>query len=99
MRVIFAAALAVGLLMTAPAARADVKRGVDAWNQGDYPTAVNEWRTLAIGGNSDAQFNLGQAYKLGRGVPVDLPVALEWFRKAAEQGHEKAADNYGLLLF
>jgi len=91
---------ALGLcLLTATAARADVKAGVDAWNQGDYARAVNEWRPLAIGGNADAQFNLGQAYKLGRGVPVDLPVALEWFRKASEQGHEKSVDNYGLLLF
>ncbi|MBT2185700.1 SPOR domain-containing protein [Sphingobium nicotianae] len=100
----FAAALAacvltVCALVATSAAHADVKAGVDAWNQGDYARAVNEWRPLAIGGNADAQFNLGQAYKLGRGVPVDLPVALEWFRKAAEQGHEKGADNYGLLLY
>ena len=91
--------LAIGLLIAAPAAHADVKTGVDAWNQGDYVRAVTEWRPLAIAGNADAQFNLGQAYKLGRGVPVDLPVALEWFRKSAEQGHEKSADNYGLLLY
>jgi TPR repeat protein len=86
-------------LLSATAAFADVKSGVDAWNQGDYAGAVAEWRPLAISGNSDAQFNLGQAYKLGRGVPVDLPIALEWFRKASDQGHEKAADNLGLMLF
>ncbi len=91
--------LAICLLIAAPAAHADVKAGVDAWNQGDYARAVNEWRPLAINGNADAQFNLGQAYKLGRGVPVDLPVALEWFRKSADKGHEKSADNYGLLLY
>ncbi len=99
MRATIAAALAAFTFAAGTPALADVKAGVDAWNQGDYPRAVNEWRPMAIGGNADAQFNLGQAYKLGRGVPVDLPVALEWFRKAAEQGHEKAADNYGLLLF
>lgn len=99
MRTTFCGALAALLLGATSIAHADVKAGVDAWNQGDYPRAVNEWRPLAIGGSADAQFNLGQAYKLGRGVPVDLPVALEWFRKAAEQGHEKASDNYGLLLF
>jgi TPR repeat protein len=98
MRPFLAGAIATCLL-SATAAFADVKSGVDAWNQGDYAGAVAEWRPLAISGNSDAQFNLGQAYKLGRGVPVDLPVALEWFRKAADQGHEKAADNLGLMLF
>lgn len=99
MRLIFVTALAAGLIAMAPAARADVKSGVDAWNEGDYARAVAEWRPLAAAGNADAQFNLGQAYKLGRGVAVDLPVALEWFRKASDQGHEKAIDNYGLLLF
>lgn len=81
------------------AAGADVKTGVDAWQQGDYARAVGEWRPLAVAGDPDAQFNLGQAYKLGRGVATDLPVAMEWFRKASLQGHLRAADNYGLLMF
>src|SRR5436190_1771469 len=81
------------------AARADVKTGVDAWTQGDFVKAVTEWRPLANAGDPDAQFNMGQAYKLGRGVPMDAPLALEWFRKAAEKGHLRAQDNYGLLLF
>ena len=76
-----------------------VKQGVDAWSRGDYKTAVDVWRPLAASGDADAQFNLGQAYKLGRGVPVDLPSAIEWFRKASAQGHAQGIDNYGLALF
>lgn len=83
---------------TAPAS-ADVKAGVDAWKQGDHTRAVAAWRPLAAAGDADAQFNLGQAYKLGRGVPIDLPIAMDWFRKAAAQGHQHASDNLGLLLF
>lgn len=98
MRKSFALALAACLL-GASAASADVKSGVDAWNQGDYGRAVERWRPLAVSGNADAQFNLGQAYKLGRGVTLDLPVALQWFRKASGNGHKKAWDNLGLLLF
>lgn len=78
---------------------AEVKAGVEAWERADYPTAVAKWRPAANAGDADAQFNLGQAYKLGWGVPMDLPVATEWFRKAAVQGHVRAEDNYGLLLF
>jgi uncharacterized protein len=88
----------VTTLVAAPAA-ADVKAGVDAWGRGEYRKAVEEWRGPAIAGDADAQFNLGQAYKLGRGVPVDLPMAEEWYRKAAAQGHRQAEDNYGLALF
>lgn len=85
--------------MAATPAVADVKAGVDAWQQGDYARAVAEWRPLAVAGDADAQFNLGQAYKLGRGVPADATLALDWFRKAGAQGHLRANDNYGLLLF
>ena len=65
---------------------ADVKDGVDAWSRGEYRKAVEEWRPAAIAGDADAQFNLGQAYKLGRGVPVDMAMAESWYRKAALQG-------------
>ncbi|THD36782.1 MAG: sporulation protein [Sphingomonas sp.] len=93
-----AAALSLMVIAGVPAL-ADTKAGVDAWNRGDYTTAVAEWRKAAIAGDADAQFNLAQAYKLGRGVPVDLPMAESWYRKAALQGHPQAEDNYGLALF
>lgn len=80
-------------------ALADVKSGVEAWQRGDYKKAVSEWRGPAIAGDPDAQFNLAQAYKLGRGVPADLAQAEEWYRKAALQGHPQAEENYGLALF
>jgi uncharacterized protein len=83
----------------AGSALADVKAGVDAWQGGNYPAAVAQWRPLADRGDSDAQFNLGQAYKLGRGVPADLRAAQGWFEKAAQQGHSQAQANLGLILF
>lgn len=94
-----------GVMMTAmiglavSTAQAGVKEGVDAWQKGDYPTAVAEWRDPAKAGDADAQFNLGQAYKLGRGVPLDLKIAEGWYAKAARQGHQQAEVNYGLVLF
>ncbi|QIG80999.1 SPOR domain-containing protein [Stakelama tenebrarum] len=76
-----------------------VREGVEAWSRGDYLTAIDKWRGPAEAGNADAQFNLGQAYKLGRGVDSDLAQAQEWYRRAAIQGHAQAEDNYGLALF
>ncbi|HEY9090595.1 SPOR domain-containing protein [Parasphingorhabdus sp.] len=78
---------------------ATVKDGVDAWGRGDYSTAVAEWRGPANEGDADAQFNMGQAYKLGRGVTMDLAMAEQYYKKAADQGHLQASDNYGLILF
>ena len=91
--------LAAGLAAAAPASAQNVKAGVDAWGRGDFNGAVTQWRGPAVAGDADAQFNLGQAYKLGRGVPVDPALAESWFRKAALQGHSQAEDNYGLALF
>lgn len=89
---------AAGTVLAAPV-QADTKAGVDAWTRGDFPTAVREWQAPAAKGDSDAMFNLGQAYKLGKGVPQDLTKAEELFGRAAALGHLQASDNYGLLLF
>lgn len=86
-------------ILPATAAWADAKAGVDAWSTGNYEQAVKEWKALADRGDADAQFNLAQAYKLGRGVPPDLDKAQELYRKAALHGHLEAADVYGVLLF
>ncbi|MFM5950038.1 MAG: tetratricopeptide repeat protein, partial [Novosphingobium sp.] len=81
------------------AALADTKAGVDAWTRGDFSVAIREWQAAALKGDADALFNLGQAYKLGKGVPQDLAKAEELFGRAAAMGHMQAGDNYGLLLF
>lgn len=102
-----AGAVAIALLAAAPALAQSaipakpnsVKAGVDAWAKGDYSSAIQQWRGPAAAGDADAQFNLAQAYKLGRGVPTDLVQAEQLYGKAAAQGHLQAADNYGLLLF
>ena len=92
------AAAALAALVASPAL-ADVKSGVDAWQRGDFAAAVKEWRPAADRGDADAQFNLGQAYRLGRGVPADLRIAQSWFQKAAAKGHEQAQGNLGLILY
>ena len=94
-----AAACATLLAMPACAQNNPVKDGVEAWERGDYRGAVSKWQGPANQGNADAQFNLGQAYKLGRGVPADLNQAEIWYGKAAWQGHEQAEASYGLALF
>mgnify|MGYP000461592773 CR=1 FL=1 len=81
------------------ASAAAVRAGVDAWTAGNYEAAVKAWQGPAAKGDADALFNLGQAYKLGRGVPKDLAKAEGYYGKAARLGHIAAADNYGIVLF
>lgn len=86
-------------LLAAPLSAQSVGAGIEAWQKADYATAVSIWRPLAEQGDADAQFNLGQAYRLGRGVPIDLGAAQIWFERAATKGHTDAQTTLGLLLF
>ena len=47
--------------------------------------------------NSDAEtlFDIGNNYYMGKGVPQDYQQAMEWYRKAAVQGHAGAQHNLG----
>ena len=90
--------LSSGAMLGQPAA-ADTKAGVDAWTRGEFGIAVKEWQAQAARGDGDAVFNLGQAYRLGKGVKQDLTKAEQLFGQAAGMGHLQAADIYGLLLF
>jgi hypothetical protein len=92
-------AAAMAALMAAPGSAQSVKAGIEAWQKADYSAAVAIWRPLAEHGDADAQFNLGQAYRLGRGVPINLALAKSWFEKAASSGHVDAETTLGLLLF
>lgn len=76
-----------------------VKAGIEAWQKADYAAAVNIWRPLAEKGDMDAAFNLGQAYRLGRGVPINLAAAQTWLERAARKGHIDAQTTLGLMLF
>ncbi|HEY6048865.1 MAG TPA: SPOR domain-containing protein [Sphingomicrobium sp.] len=93
--------LLAALLLTAsaPLSAQSVKAGIEAWQRSDYVGAVAIWRPLAEQGDADAEFNLGQAYRLGRGVPTSLSAAQTWFERAANQGHIDAQTTLGLLLF
>src|SRR5579884_700162 len=92
------AAIALALV-SAPISAQSVKAGITAWQKADYSAAVAIWQPLAEHGDADAAFNLGQAYRLGRGVPLDLAMAENWFEKAANAGHLDAETTLGLLLF
>ncbi len=67
--------------------------------RGDYATALRERRPLAEQGNAEAQFNLGNMYRKGLGVPQDYAEAVKWYRKAAEQGYAEAQFNLGSMYY
>ena len=89
-------ALLIGALY-AQALAADFQTGWQAYESGDYATALREFRPLAEQGIAEAQYNLGLMYAAGEGVPKDDAEAVKWFRKAAEQGVALAQHNVGAM--
>ena len=55
---------------------------VDAYERGDYATALAGLQNYAEQGNATAQFNLGLMYANGEGVPKDDAEAVRWYRLA-----------------
>jgi hypothetical protein len=49
-------------------------------------------------GDPDAMYNLAGMQDAGLGGPRDTDKALEWYARAADQGHEKASEVIGRLL-
>jgi hypothetical protein len=91
--------VAAVMLLSIPATAQSVRAGIEAWQKGEHATAVSAWTPLAAKGDADAAFNLAQAYRLGKGVPIDLARAQSYFEAAARKGHVDAATTLGILLF
>jgi uncharacterized protein len=69
------------------------------WARRARVAAVQRSQGRAATGDPAAQFNLGERYHDGLGVPRDYEEALKWFLRSAEQGHAKARLNAGMMLF
>ena len=91
MRYLIAAVVAV--ILALPVAAEDFRKGLQAYERGDYGTAFRQWRPLAEQGDAIAQNNLGFMYAQGRGVRQDNVEAMKWLWKGAEQGNADAQQN------
>ena len=77
--------------------RAGLKEGVAAYEAGNLPLALKEFRAGAENGEADCQFNLALMYEQGIGVTKNEKEAVVWYRKSAEQGLSNAQFNLGVL--
>lgn len=62
----------------------------DKYSKGEFSNAIPYLKEAADRGSARAQYSLGYMYQNGEGVGVDLNLAKEYFKLAAEQGHIKA---------
>lgn len=92
--------LGIALLMWlfATAATAAVPKAQALWDNGAYRQAVAAAFEAANAGDPQAQFILGEAYRLGRSVDPDDFQARDWYLRAARQGDVASAAALGELL-
>lgn len=95
------------LAATTAHAQSDGENGTDLarleearqdWNNHQDDAAVHIWQTLALRNNAKAWYNLGQAYRLGRGTTTNQDAALAAYRLAVRFGYAKAREQLGLTL-
>jgi len=85
-------------ILAAQAAAAAVPAADAAWAKGDFRTAFAQAIEPAIKGDAHAQFLIGEAYRLGRSVDPNFPLAEQYYARAAQQGDIAATAELGLLL-
>ncbi len=87
----------VFFLLVSTGAQADLQKGIDAYEKGNYPVALKELKPLAAKGNAVAQSTLGYMYAKGQGMSQDYKKAVVWYLKAAEQGDADAQTSLGVM--
>lgn len=88
---------AVPLFLATAAWSGDFQTGLDAFNSGDYETALAEWQPLADAGDAQGQYGLGMLYGNGFGVDMNDEKALSNYGLASEQGHADAQYKLGVM--
>lgn len=63
----------------------------------DYSKALACYKSAAMNGDAEAQYDLGVCYRRGEGTSVDILQAIQWYEKAIAQGHSGAMVNCAIL--
>ncbi|MBT5185270.1 MAG: sel1 repeat family protein [Kordiimonadaceae bacterium] len=74
------------LMSLVSASFADIDRAKQAFDEGDYNYAYDEYLMDAENGHPEAQFYMGVLYFNGVGTKKDLTEALRWYKLSARKG-------------
>lgn len=91
-KLLIAAGLLFSLQITTSQA-ANLGKGIQAFENKDYATALAELAPLAKANNLEAMNYLGQMYEFGLGIEVDEKQALNLYSRCANQGNLACVDS------
>lgn len=93
--------LAIGFLLfqfAAPPATAGFRDAYDAYQRGDFRSAIRLFIPLAKQGDAIAQYHLGSMLAAGQGTPRNDEMAVRWLELAAHQDMVRAQHDLAKLL-
>jgi len=90
-------AFLVLLVVAIPVNASELTAAVNAYENGDYKTAYEQFTQLALKDNTEAQYNLAFMYFGGEGVTQNDVKAAFWFEQAAKSGHAGAQDTLAYM--
>ena len=88
-------ALSAVLPGTLAARAGDLEAATEAYDGGDYATALAAWERAAAAGSIAAMNAIASLHAGGEGVRPDGALAAAWYRRAAERGDAVAQLNLG----
>ncbi len=94
-----AAAIVCLTLAATGSARAEARTGLEAYRNGDFQTALEDFQDDALAGDKRARYNLGVMLFKGTGIQKDVAAALKWHRLSAEQGYAPAQHGLGVMYY
>jgi len=94
---IFLAGFVLAGFVLAGCSSTGYQAGRDAFDRGDYPAAVKEFKALAEQNDPKGQYALAIMYDMGEGIPQSAEKAMEYYRASAEQGYADAQNNLGVM--
>jgi TPR repeat protein len=83
----------------AQAAEEEVSEALDLIRDGNVEAGVDMLRRIGELGSAEAFFHLAEIHRLGAGKEAAPPVAMMYYRLAAQMGNKQAALNLANILF
>ena len=69
----------------------DFNKGLKAYIAGDYSSAFEEWKPIAIKGEPNEKYDIGHLSYDGDVDPKVFAEAIEWYQLVAEEGDAQLA--------
>lgn len=77
----------------------DYTKATEAYNAGDYQTALHLWGEEAEKGSQEAQERLAAIYASGKGVKQNYVEAARWYLLAAKKGSTSSQYSLGEMYY